>query len=136
VSKQCFSVDGAPPALGPYSHAVRAGKLLFVSGQVPLRPDGSGMLKGTIEEETHQVMANVRTVLEGAGANLGSVVKSMVFLDDMENFAAFNAVYGEYFPTDPPARSCVQVAGLPGGAKVEVEVVALLPDSPGEASPT
>lgn len=126
MSKECFAIDDAPPALGPYSHAVRAGQFLFLSGQVPLRPDGSGMLKGTIEDETRQVMANVETVLRGAGADLGDVVKTMVFLDDMNNFAAFNTVYAEYFPKDPPARSCVEVSRLPGAAKVEVEVVALL----------
>ncbi len=124
--KRCISAPGAPPAMGPYSHAVESGGFLFLSGQVPLRPDGSGLLRGTIEEETRQVFSNIEAVLKAGGSTLANVVKAMVFLDDIGNFAAFNKVYSEYFPQNPPARSCVQVARLPGDAKVEIEVIAKL----------
>ena len=124
MSKRCITADGAPQAMGPYSHAVESGGFLYLSGQVSLRPDGSGMLRGTIEEETHQVFSNIQAVLTSCGKSLSDVVQAMVFLDDIEDFAAFNKVYAEYFPNDPPARSCVQAARLPGGAKVEIEVIA------------
>jgi 2-iminobutanoate/2-iminopropanoate deaminase len=124
MDKKCISAPGAPPAMGPYSHAVESGGFLFLSGQVPLRPDGSGLVRGTIEEETRQVFANIEAVLKGSGLTLGHVVKALVFLDDLGNFSAFNKVYSEYFPANPPARSCVQVARLPGDAKVEIEVIA------------
>lgn len=123
MSKRCISAPGAPPALGPYSHAVESGGFLFLSGQIALRPDGSGLLRGTIEEETRQVFSNIQAVLAAGGSSLANVVKVLVFLDDIENFAAFNRVYKEYFPDTPPARSCVQ-AKLPAGAKVEIEVIA------------
>lgn len=129
MPKECITASDAPPALGPYSHAVRAGSLLFLSGQVALRPDGSGMARGTIEEETRQVFSNIKAVLAAAGLSLQDVVKVLAFLDDMENFGAFNKVYAEYFPEQPPARSCVQAARLPGDAKVEIEAIALIPDS-------
>ena len=124
MTKRCITAPDAPAPAGPYSHAVESGGFLYLSGQVALKPDGSGMLRGTIEEETRQVFANIDTVLRASGATLGDVVKSLVFLDDIENFSAFNRVYREYFPDNPPARSCVQVARLPGNAKVEIEVIA------------
>lgn len=129
MSKQCIQAEGAPPAVGPYSHAVAANGFVFASGQCPFAADGSGYVRGTIEEETHLVMKNVQAVLAGAGCTLKDVVKSTVFLSDMVNFQRFNAVYKEYFPQDPPARSCVQAAGLPLGVQVEVEVIAALPGS-------
>ena len=129
MEKRCITAAHAPPAMGPYSHAVAAGNLLFLSGQVPLAPDGSGMVRGTIEEETRQVLSNVKAVLEDAGSSLDRVVKVMAFLSDMNDFDAFNSVYKEYFETDCPARSCVQVGRLPAGVKVEVEAIALLPES-------
>jgi 2-iminobutanoate/2-iminopropanoate deaminase len=110
--------------MGPYSHAVESGGFVFLSGQVPLKPDGGGLLRGTIEEETRQVFANIVAVLKASGLTLNHVVKAMVFLDDIGNFSAFNKVYSEYFPQNPPARSCVQVARLPGDAKLEIEVIA------------
>lgn len=124
MAKRCINAPGAPPAIGPYSHAVEAGGFLFLSGQVPLKPDGSGMLKGTIEEETRQVFSNIEAVLKASGASLAHVVKATVFLADLNNFAALNKVYSEYFPQNPPARSTFQVARLPGDAKIEIEVIA------------
>ncbi|HIB54321.1 MAG: Rid family detoxifying hydrolase [Candidatus Hydrogenedentota bacterium] len=128
MSKQCITAEGAPPALGPYSHAVKAGNLLFLSGQGSLAADGSGIIRGTIEEETHQTFSNIKTVLAAAGADLSDVVKVLVFLKDMDNFKAVNAVYAEYFPENPPARSCIEAARLPGDMQVEIEVIAMLSD--------
>lgn len=126
MGKICLQAAGAPPALGPYSHAVVAGDFIFLSGQGALAPDGSGIVHGTIEEETRLTFSNIQAVLDEAGATLKDVVKVLVFLDDMDNFSAFNKVYKEYFPQDPPARSCVEAARLPGDMQVEIEVVALL----------
>lgn len=129
MEKRCITAPNAPPALGPYSHAVAAGNLLFLSGQIPLAPDGSGVFKGSIEDETRLVLNNVKAVLEDAGSSLDRVVKVMAFLDDMNHFDAFNDVYKEFFAEDCPARSCVQVGRLPAGVKVEVEAIALLGDN-------
>ncbi|MCH8203801.1 MAG: RidA family protein [Candidatus Hydrogenedentes bacterium] len=127
MSKICLQAKGAPPALGPYSHAVIAGDFLFLSGQGAVAPDGTGIVHGTIEEETRLTFSNIQAVLDEAGATLKDVVKVLVFLSDMDNFSAFNKVYKEYFPEDPPARSCIEAARLPGDMQVEIEVIALLP---------
>jgi len=118
--------DRAPAAIGPYAQAVQAGSLLFTSGQVALRPDGS-FVDGDVRAQTEQVMANLRAVLEAAGTGFEHVVKATCFLRDMNDFAAFNEVYARSFPNDPPARSTVQVARLPKDAAVEVELIALVP---------
>lgn len=117
--------NNAPAAIGPYSQAVVAGNLVFTSGQIALDP-ATGVLAGnTIEEQTHRVCKNLDAVLSEAGSSLEDAVKTVCFLADINDFAAFNAVYGEYF-TNKPARSCVAVKDLPKGALVEVEVVAEL----------
>lgn len=116
----------APAAVGPYSQAVKANGFLFTAGQIPLRPDGS-MVEGSVTQQTEQVMINLAAVLAAAGCGFEHVVKSTCFLKDMNDFAEFNAVYGSRFDSAPPARSTVAVAGLPRGASVEVELVALLP---------
>lgn len=113
----------APAAIGPYSQAVVVGNLIFTSGQIPLNPE-TGVLEGeTITEQTHRVCKNLQAVLEAAGSTLEKAVKTVCFLNDMADFAAFNEVYAEYF-TEKPARSCVAVKTLPRGALVEVEVIA------------
>ena len=113
----------APAAIGPYSQAVVVGNLIFTSGQIPLNPE-TGLLEGeTITEQTHRVCINLKAVLEAAGSSLEKAVKTVCFLADMADFAAFNEVYSEYF-TEKPARSCVAVKTLPRGALVEVEVIA------------
>lgn len=127
MEKRCFTNVGGPPAMGPYSPAVAAGNLLFVSGQGPVKPDGSGVLRGTFEEEARLTLSNVKAVVEGAGSSLDKVVKVTAFLADMDRFAEFNKIYKEYFGSDCPARSCIQAARLPGGFQVEVEAIALLP---------
>ena len=117
-----ISTPGAPAAIGPYSQAVEAGGFIFTSGQLPLDPASGGMPEG-IAECTRRSLENIKAILEAAGSGMDKVVKTTVFLADMDDFAAFNAVYAEYFPTRP-ARSCVAVKTLPKGALCEVEVVA------------
>jgi 2-iminobutanoate/2-iminopropanoate deaminase len=127
--KKIVSSPDAPKAIGPYSQAVQAGAgptFLFCSGQIPLDPRTGDLVKGTIEEETRRVMENVRAVLAAGGAGFEQVVKTTIFLTDLSDFAKVNEVYGGYFKADPPARSTVQVAGLPRGARVEIEVTAAL----------
>jgi endoribonuclease L-PSP, putative len=122
-----ISTAAAPAAIGPYSQAVRIGNLLFTSGQIPLTPEGE-LAPGGIEEQTHQVFRNLQAVLAAAGCGLSDVVKATVFLKDMNEFAAFNAVYASYFGDHKPARSTVEVARLPRDVKVEIELIAAVPD--------
>ena len=124
--KRPISTDKAPGAIGPYSQAVRVGDMLFVSGQIPLDPK-TGKFPEGIEAQTRQSLTNVRSILEAAGGTMDSVVKTTVFLSDMNNFAAMNAVYGTFFTEGRyPARSAVEVARIPKDALVEVEVIAQL----------
>ena len=116
--------DDAAPAVGPYSQAIRAGGLLFTSGQIPLTPAGE-LVEGDIEAQTRQVLANLAAVLRAGGSDPSRVVKCTVFLRDMNDFERVNAVYGEMFGDAPPARSAVQVARLPKDVGVEIEAVAL-----------
>jgi len=125
--KETIKTENAPKAIGPYSVGVKAGHFLFTAGQIGLDPSTGEIVKGGIEAETRRVMTNIRGILEAAGTSLDKVVKTTVFLMDMGDFARMNAIYGEFFPSEPPARSTVQVAGLPKGALVEIEVVALTP---------
>lgn len=114
----------APAAIGPYSQAIVAGGMVFVSGQIPLRPDGS-LESGDVETQTHRVMKNLQAVLEAAGSGLSKVVQTTCYLRDMDDFAAFNKVYGEYFSAPFPARATIQVARLPRDVAVEVACIAL-----------
>ena len=123
-----LSAHGAPAAVGPYSHAVRAGGFLFCSGQVGLDPEAGAIVSGGVEAEPRQVFANIRAVLGAAGLGLSDVVKATVFLSTMDDFGRVNAIYAEAFGSHKPARSTVAVAGLPVGAKVEIEVIAALRD--------
>ena len=122
--RETVNTDRAPAAIGPYSQAVGIGGLVFTSGQIPLLPDGS-LIEGEVEAQTRQVLANLRAVLEAAGSSMEQVLKCTVFLADMNDFAAVNAVYAEAFPSDPPARSAVEVARLPRDVRIEIEAVAL-----------
>jgi 2-iminobutanoate/2-iminopropanoate deaminase len=116
----------APAPIGPYNQAIRAGGFLFCSGQIPLDPATGEMVKGDIAAETRQVMKNVAAVLRAAGASFAEVVKTTIYLTDMNDFAAVNAVYGESFTEVAPARSTVAVAALPRGCRIEIEVMAIL----------
>jgi 2-iminobutanoate/2-iminopropanoate deaminase len=126
--KTPISTPEAPKAIGPYSQAIeaRGARTLFLSGQIPLDPATGELVKGTIEQETQRVMDNMRAVLARAGAGFEHVVKTTIFLADLADFAKVNEVYGRCFPSTPPARSTVQVAGLPRGARVEIEAIAVL----------
>lgn len=117
----------APAAIGPYSQGVSAGNLLFVSGQIPLDPATGDMVKGGMEEKTHQVLKNLKGVVEAAGATLGHVVKTTIFLVDLNHFLTVNKIYAEYFNGVFPARSTVQVSALPKGADIEIEAIVHLP---------
>jgi 2-iminobutanoate/2-iminopropanoate deaminase len=125
--KPRIRTDHAPASIGPYSQAIVTGNTVYTAGQTPIDPATGKLIEGTIEEQTHRVLQNIKSVLEASGSSLDKVVKSTVFLSAMSDFAAMNAVYAQYFNTDaPPARSTVQVAGLPLGAKVEIETIATL----------
>ncbi len=119
--------DSAPRAIGPYSQAIAARGLLFASGQIPLVPSTGELLRGDIQEQTHQVLRNLAAVLEASGASLATVVKTTVFLADMGEFAAMNEVYAEHFGDHRPARSTVQAGALPRNVSVEIDAIALLP---------
>lgn len=123
--REVISTTNAPAAIGPYSQAIRAsGTLLFMSGQIPLRPDGT-MIEGDIRVQAEQVIANMRGVLEEAGLSFDNIVKTTIFLSSMDHFATVNEVYGAAFTSAPPARSTVAVAGLPKGFDVEIEAIAV-----------
>jgi 2-iminobutanoate/2-iminopropanoate deaminase len=115
----------APQAIGPYSQGIIVNNMFYSSGQIPLTPEGE-MVQGDIKAQTHQVFQNLKAVLEAAGASFDTVVKTTVFLKNMDDFAAMNEVYSQYFTNHKPARSCVEVARLPKDALVEIEVVALI----------
>ena len=127
AERTIVETDGAPPAIGPYSQAIVANGLVFTAGQIPLDPETMKLVEGDITAQTEQVLQNLAAVLAGAGSSFDRVVKTTCFLADLNDFAAFNAVYGRFLGTNPPARSTVQVAKLPMGALVEVECVALVP---------
>jgi 2-iminobutanoate/2-iminopropanoate deaminase len=124
--KQIIATDRAPRAIGPYSQAVRAGNMLFASGQIPIDPATGEFVAGGIAEQTEQVMRNLSQVFAAAGASLNQVVKTTVFLADMNDFTAMNEVYGRYFDENPPARATVQAGRLPRDAKVEIEAIAVV----------
>ena len=126
MPKKVILTDKAPKPIGPYSQAVQAGGFLFCSGQIPIDPQTGAISAQDVEGQTRQVMANIQAVLEAGGCNWGSVVKTTIFLQSMNDFARVNEIYAGYFKTDPPARSTVEVARLPKDVKVEIEVVAIV----------
>lgn len=128
MEKSIIHTQHAPAAIGPYSQAVRVGRFLYTAGQIPLDPTAGILVEDDISIQTERALMNLQAVLEAAGGGLQDVVKTTVFLQDMAEFAAMNAVYAQYFSQDPPARSAVQAAALPLGARVEIEAVAILPE--------
>lgn len=125
--RQIIKTDRAPAAIGPYNQGILAdGSFIFTAGQIPLDPASGNMVAGGIAEQTHQVLKNLRAVLEAAGSSLNRVVKTTVFLQNLDDFAKMNEIYAEYFSDQAPARSTVQVAKLPKGALVEIEAVAVV----------
>ncbi|MCB1205411.1 MAG: RidA family protein [Verrucomicrobiae bacterium] len=126
VLPELVDASGAPKAIGPYSHAARVGNLLFCSGQIPLDPETMQLVPGGIEEQTRRVLANIASVLSSQGAGFANVAKTTIFLADMADFPVVNGLYGEAMGSHRPARSTVQVAGLPLGSRIEIEVLAVL----------
>ncbi|MFP4152437.1 MAG: RidA family protein [Alkalispirochaeta sp.] len=124
MERYTVQTDNAPAAVGPYSQAVVIDHLVYTSGQIPLDPATGALVEATIEAQTRQVFENLTAVLEAAGSDLAHVIKATCFISDMDNFAAMNAVYDEYFPANPPARSCVEVSRLPKDCLVEIEMIA------------
>ena len=125
TKKKIVTTDKAPTAIGPYSQATVTGNLVFTAGQIPLDPTTGELVTGSIEEQTHQVLQNIRSLLQAAGSNMESVTKTTVFMTNLADFNRMNAVYAEYLANKPPARTTVQVVGLPLGANIEIECVAL-----------
>jgi 2-iminobutanoate/2-iminopropanoate deaminase len=122
--KQVITTDRGPKAIGPYSQAIKANGLIFISGQIPLDPGTQQLIEGDITKQTERVMENLKGIVEASGSSLDKVLKTTVFLSDMGDFAAMNAVYGRYFTEAPPARATVQVARLPRDVRVEIELIA------------
>ncbi len=122
--KTVISAAGAPAAIGPYSHAIVTGNFLFTSGQIALDPATGKLAGDSIEVQTEQVLKNLEAVLASNDMTFANVIKTTVFLTDLADFAVVNGIYATRFPENPPARSCVQVAGLPGGSKIEIELIA------------
>jgi 2-iminobutanoate/2-iminopropanoate deaminase len=125
--KDVISTQQAPRAIGPYSQAIRANGFVFLSGQVPFDPATGYIVEGGVTQQTARVLENLKAVLEAAGTSLDNVVKTTVYLKSMEDFGKMNEIYGRYFPTNPPARSTVEVARLPRDVRVEVDIIAVAP---------
>ncbi len=123
MNKSRIHTDNAPAAIGPYSQAIDLGEMIFTSGQIPVAPDGS--VSEDISEQTRQALLNLKAVVEAGGSSFDKVIKTTVFITDMAQFGAINAVYSEFFSEPYPARSCVQVAALPKGVSIEIEAIAL-----------
>ena len=124
--KTIIKTDKAPAAIGPYSVGVQSGSLIYTAGQIGLNPKTGEIVTGGIEAQTRQVLVNLQNILKAAGSSLDNVLKTTVFLKDMNDFAKMNAIYAEFFQQDPPARSAVQVAALPKNADIEIEAVAVV----------
>ncbi|AOQ24226.1 RidA family protein [Neomoorella thermoacetica] len=131
TGKKVVATNQAPAAIGPYSQAIKIGNLIFTSGQIPLDPASGRIVDGGAAEQTARVMANLQAVLAAAGAGLEDIVKTTVYIKDMNDFSAINEVYGRYFTQEPPARSCVEVARLPKDVLVEIEAVAVVGNNGG-----
>jgi 2-iminobutanoate/2-iminopropanoate deaminase len=125
-TKEILATSEAPPAIGPYSQGIRFGNLIFASGSAGVDPETRKLVEGGIEAQTRQTLINLSKILESAGSSLSQVLKTTVFLEDMNEFARMNAVYAEFFDPDPPARSTIQAAALPLGAAVEIEAIAFV----------
>ncbi|MDJ8949359.1 MAG: RidA family protein [Clostridium perfringens] len=125
MAKEIIKTNKAPGAIGPYSQGIKIGDFVYTSGQIPLNPE-TGVMAGSIEEQTAQSLENVKAILEAAGTSMDKVIKTTVFLSDMNDFVRMNEVYATYFTENKPARSAVEVAKLPKDAKIEIEVIATL----------
>ena len=129
--KKIVATDRAPAAIGPYSQAIRSGPMLFCAGQIPLDPKSGQIVTDDVAAQTKQVLENISGILQAAGLNFSHVVKTTIFLISMDHFQTVNEIYGSYFRENPPARSTVAVSALPRGAKIEIEVIAMAPETSG-----
>ncbi|MCX7830324.1 MAG: RidA family protein [Acidobacteria bacterium] len=127
MERKIVSTENAPAAIGPYSQAVKVGQFLFVSGQIPINPSTKEIVEGGIEEQTKMALENLKAIVEAGGSNLANVVKTTVFLKDMNDFSKMNGVYSQYFNENPPARAAIEVARLPKDVLVEIEAVVFCP---------
>lgn len=125
MNRTIINTSKAPAPIGPYNQAVLAADTLFISGQIPINPETGDLTNATLQDETHQCMKNLKAILEEAGMNFSNVVKSTIFITDMQRFAEINEVYGQYFTENPPARETVQVAALPKFVNVEISMIAV-----------
>ena len=123
--REVIATEHAPKAIGPYSQAIRANGLIFVSGQTPIDPANQQLISGSVGEQTERVLRNIEAILKQAGSSMAKIVRCGVFLKDMNDFGAMNEVYGKFFPNDPPARSTIQAARLPKDCQVEIDAIAL-----------
>lgn len=126
MKKVIVSTDKAPAAIGPYSQAVKVGNLLFISGQIPIDPATGNIVEGDVQDQTRQSIKNIKAICEAAGTSLKNVVKTTVFIKDMNQFAKINETYGQFFNEDAPARACVEVARLPKDVLVEIEAIVVV----------
>ncbi len=126
MEKEIIHTDKAPAAIGPYSQGIKAGNLLFVSGQTPINPATGKLVEGNIQLQTRQVLNNIKEIVTASGASMDNIVKATVYLADFNNFAKMNEVYAEFFKTDKPTRVCVEVSRLPLDAAVEIDAIALV----------
>ena len=126
MEKKVIKTENAPAAIGPYSQAIKAGNLMFISGQIPVDPATSNVVEGDIEAQTRQCMKNLQAICQEAGVSLDSVVKTTVFVKDLSQFTVVNNTYGEFFQVAPPARACVEVSRLPKDVLVEIEAIVLV----------
>jgi 2-iminobutanoate/2-iminopropanoate deaminase len=126
MKREIVHTEKAPKAIGPYSQAIRTDSMIYAAGQTGIDPATGDLIPGGVEEQTRQVLTNLQNVIEAAGSSFKNVVKTTVFLRDMNDFAKMNAIYAEYFGENPPARSTIAVAGLPKGGLVEIEAIALI----------
>lgn len=124
MEKKVIRTENAPAPIGPYNQAIQYGDMLYVSGQIAIDPQSNELVRGSIQDETHMVMKNLKAVLNEAGMDFSNIIKSSIFIMDMGQFGEINEVYAQYFDENPPARETVQVAGLPKGVNVEISVIA------------
>ena len=124
--KEIIFTEKAPKPIGPYSQAIKVGNFLFISGQIPVDPESGKLVEGDIGAQTHQVLKNIRAIVEAAGGTLNNVVKVTVYLDDMDDFAEMNEVYSQYFSESKPARTTIEVSRLPKNVKIEIEAIAYI----------
>ena len=126
MNKETIQTANAPAAIGPYSQGIKYGNMIFVSGQIAIDPASGELIEGDIQQQTRQVLTNVKAVLEAAGTSLDKVLKATVFITNMDDFPLINEAYAEFFQNDPPARACVEVSRLPKDVQVEIEAIAAI----------